>query len=245
MQMLLAIDTSTRNASVALHDGAQAVAGRSWRSAASHSAELMTAVDQVLKSRQVAPGGLTAVAASLGPGGFSALRTGLSVAKGLAMTARIPIIGISSLELEAHPFRDAGLTVCALLEAGRGEVSSALLAPGGARLREDRITSPGALLEEMRERGGEATLFCGEGLAPWAADIRNELGERAVICLTSPSARAESLAMLAQQRLSDGEADDLDSLQPNYLRMPSIGAPKRRDRKRQPSSRDSAAPRRA
>ena len=74
--MLLAIDTSTRNASVALADGAALVAGRSWRSAVNHTTELMPAMAQLLDSRGVRPAELDAVAVALGPGGFSALRTG-------------------------------------------------------------------------------------------------------------------------------------------------------------------------
>jgi tRNA threonylcarbamoyladenosine biosynthesis protein TsaB len=241
--MMLAIDTSTRNASVALSDGVQVVASRSWRSVVNHSAELMPAVAQILQSRDVSPLSLDAVAVALGPGGFSALRAGLSVAKGLAMAARIPIIGIGSLDLEAFPFRDTGLPVCALLEAGRGEASSALFSPTPAngRLREDRISGPDELLNEIEAFGGKATLFCGEGMAQWAEAIKTRLGDRAALCHVPPSARAESLAVLAFRRLEQGDADDLDLLQPNYLRMPSIGVPKRRDRKPQASSRSSPA----
>lgn len=236
--MLLAIDTSTRNAAVALADHGEVVAAKSWRSTVNHSSELMPAVIEVLKARDIAPASLDAVAVALGPGGFSALRTGMSVAKGMAMTAHIPIVGVGSLDLEAHPFRDAGLTVCPLLVAGRGEASSALIAPGpgGKRLREDRITGPDELLNELDGLGDQPVLFCGEGLAPWADVLRSHLGRRAVLCRVSPSGRVESLAELASVRLGNGETDDLDLLQPNYLRMPSIGTPKRRDRRRQASS---------
>ena len=236
--MILAIDTSTRSASVALADGLRPVAGRSWHSLVNHTAELMPAVAQLLESRGIRPRDLEGVAVALGPGGFSALRTGLSAAKGLAMAARIPIIGIGSLDLEAYPLRESGMPVCALLEAGRGEAASAFFSPDGTRLRDDGITGPDELLEEMKsaEMSG-AVLFCGEGMPPWAENIRGVLGKRAVLCHTPPSARAGSLAALASGRLERGETDDLDTLQPYYLRMPSIGAPKRRDRRAQASSR--------
>ena len=226
---------------MALADGPGLVAGRSWRSGVNHSTELMPAVAQLLDGRGVRPGELDAVAVALGPGGFSALRTGLSAAKGLALAARIPIIGVGSLELEAYPCRDSGLPVCALLEAGRGEAASALIAPGGTRLREDRISGPEELLGELQaaETGGAygLWLFCGEGMPPWVESVRNVLGGRAVLCHTPPSARAGSLASLAWGRLERGETDDLDALQPYYLRMPNIGTPKRRDRRAQASSR--------
>ncbi len=244
--MILAIDTSTRNASVALADGPRTIAGRSWHSVVNHTTELMPAVAQLLDSRGVHARELEAVAVALGPGGFSALRTGLSVAKGLAMAARIPIIGIGSLDLEAYPCRESGLEVCALLEAGRSEAASARIAPDGTRLREDRITGLNELLQEMdsrasgndgrRETDGPV-LFCGEGMPPWGDSIRAALGRQAGLFHTPPSARAGSLAALAFDRLERDDADDLDALQPHYLRMPSIGVPKRRDRRVQASSR--------
>ena len=235
--MLLSIDTSTRNASVALADGREVVAIRGWRSTVNHSSELMPAVAHVLESRGVRPVDLDAVAVALGPGGFSALRTGVSAAKGLALAARIPIIGVGSLDLEAHPFRDSCLPVCALLEAGRGEAASALIAPSGARLRDDRITGPDELLDELEAGATNAILFCGEGLPPWADAVKTRLADRAVLCHTPSSARAASLAALSYDRLQRGDSDDLDTLQPDYLRMPSIGVAKRRDRQPQASSR--------
>ncbi len=238
--MLLAIDTSTRNASVALADGERVVASRAWHSMVNHSTELMPAVARLLESRNIRPLELDAVAVALGPGGFSALRTGMSAAKGLSLATRIPIIGVGSLDLEAYPFRDAGVPVCALLEAGRSEAASAIIAPGGVRQREDCISGPEELLDEIEAMVDDAMLFCGEGLPPWADEVKARLGRRAVICHTPPLARAGSLAALALGRLQRGEVDDLDLLQPNYLRMPSIGVPKRRDRKPQASARRSS-----
>ena len=247
LDMLLAIDTSTRSASVSLAENGRVVASRSWWSVVNHSSELMPAVAQVLESRAVAPRSLDAVAVALGPGGFSALRTGLSVAKGMAMAARIPIIGVGSLDLEAHPFRNSETAICALLEAGRGEVSSALISPGPARsrLREDRITAPEVLLDEIEALEEERILFCGEGLTPWTGTVRARLAGRAMLCQVPASARAEALAALAFDRLEEGETDQLDSLQPTYLRMPTIGTPKRRDRKRQASSTGPASSRKS
>ncbi len=224
---------------MALGEGASVVASESWHSVFNHTTELMPAIARLMQNRDVRPGDLDAVAVALGPGGFSALRTGLSVAKGLAVAARIPIIGIGSLDLEGYPFRRSGLILCVLMEAGRGEVSSALIGtdPARSRLREDKISGPDELLQEVEGlTGGDKLLFCGEGLIPWADKIEAHLGTAAIICHVSPSSRAESLAVMAWQRLQAGESDNIASLQPHYLRMPSIGTAKRRDRRRQASA---------
>ena len=83
--MLLAIDTSTRHAGVALAQDGQVISSRSWCSLANHTAELMPAVAEILDGQRLAAGDLTGIAVALGPGGFSALRVGISAAKGLAL----------------------------------------------------------------------------------------------------------------------------------------------------------------
>ena len=230
--MLLAIDTSTRYAGVALADSERLVASHTWHSGVNHTAELMPAVVKLLQDRNIAVRDLDAVAVALGPGGFSALRVGVSVGKGLCAAGSIPILGVGSLDLEAFPFAGSGLPVCALLESGRSEAASALFGPDGQRLRVDRVSTATELMEEI----AQTTLFCGEGVARWAEEIKSGLGNKAVICSPAPSVRVWSLVSIARRRLNAGEVDDLATLQPQYLRMPSIGSPKQRDRAPQESS---------
>lgn len=229
--MLLAIDTSTRNAGIALaDDNGRVISCRSWHSAVNHTAELMPAVAQTLAAAGLTVHDLAGIAIALGPGGFSALRVGMSVAKGLAIAAGQPLVGVGTLDLEAWPYRDSGLPVCALLDAGRGEVAAALFA-AGQRRHPDRICPPAELPADV----DEPTLFCGEGLTAHAELLRHNLGHKAVIVGHSPAARLYALAALGQQRLAAGDVDDVASLQPYYLRMPTIGGPKRRDRVAQQS----------
>ena len=224
--MILAIDSSTRYAGVALADDRRVVSSRCWYSTVNHTAELMPAVDQTLQSAGIAPGDLEGIAVALGPGGFSALRVGVSVAKGLALASRKPLVGVGTLDLEAFPFLDSGLPVCAVLDAGRGEVASAHFGPDGRRRREDTVCPPEELLDSITE----PTLFCGEGVVPWTGLIKERLGPKGVVAHPAPAIRLWSLVDLGRQRLEAGEPSDLVTLQPYYLRMPSIGGPKRRDR---------------
>ena len=60
---------------------------------------------------------------AIGPGGFSALRVGLSTAKGLCTGLNIPLVALNTLDVEAEPHRDQDLPVCALLDVGRGEAA--------------------------------------------------------------------------------------------------------------------------
>ena len=224
--MLLAMDTSTRYASVALADGDRVVVSRTWHSAINHTAELMPAVAQLMESRGLTAGQLDGVAVALGPGGFSALRVGISASKGLALVAKKPIIGVGTLDLEAYPYLKSGSRVCALLEAGRQECATALYGPDGIRLREDRVCTAEELLTEVT---GPA-IFCGEGVTAWRDQIAAALGDKAQIVWPVPAARVWALAVIGREKMAAGETSDIATLQPEYLRMPSIGAPKQRDR---------------
>ena len=235
--MLLALDTSTRYAGVALANEDRVVASHAWFSTYNHTSELMPSVVNILDRRCLTAGELDGVAVALGPGGFSALRVGISAAKGLALVAKKPIIGVGTLDLEAHAYINSGVYVCALLEAGREECATALIGPDGTRLREDRVCDADQLLAEVSEKVNGPAIFCGEGVSAWREQIAGALGASAQMVRSTPAARVWALAEIGYQRLAAGETDDLTTLQPEYLRMPSIGVPKQRGRVPQPRRR--------
>ena len=240
--MLLSIDTSSRHGGVALSDAdGNVIEARLWYSTANHTTQLMPAVAEVLASRNLPAAALTGVAVALGPGPFSALRVGVSAAKGLAMAAGYPIIGIDTLSLEARPHLTPDGIVSAWLDAGRNEVAAAWF-QHGERIREDAIDSPDALLDDEPALPHGALIYCGEAAHSRRDAIGNsgDSNQRpAAVAPWTPANRLWALAELAAGRLRDGHADDLATLQPYYLRMPTIGAPKRRDTVRQ--GRSSAA----
>ena len=117
--MELCIDTSTRYASVAVSMDGAIAAQLSWRSARNHSVELVEALRLVMERSRVAMDDLDAVFVARGPGGFSALRVGISFAKSLAMATGAPLVGVGTLDAEALPYLESGRPVCAAIEAGR------------------------------------------------------------------------------------------------------------------------------
>ena len=224
--MLLAVDSSTRYAGVALCEEGRMLSCRSWYSTVNHTSELMPAVAQILEQHGLAAADLEGIAVALGPGGFSALRVGMSTVKGLAVATGKPVVGLGTLDLEAYPYLESGLPVCALLDSGRSEVASALFGPDGLRTREDVVGDA----EELIDSINEPTLFSGEAVSNWRGLIRERLGRLAVVARSAPGQRVWALCQLGWMRLTEGEVSDLATLQPTYLRMPSIGGPKRRDR---------------
>ena len=241
--MLLSIDTSSRYGGVALStvDG-QVVEARMWRSTANHTAQLMPAVTELLSAQDVRAAELTGVAVALGPGPFSALRVGVSAAKGLAMAGGFPVIGVDTLLLEAWRYLDRAAfgqslvesSVASWLDAGRNEVAAGVFRASGERATDDRVEAPANLLAEDAA-GRLATIYCGE--AAWARREEiaavSEGGSPCVVMPWTPADRLWALAELAVRRMDEGTPDNLATLQPYYLRMPTIGAPRRRDLVRQ------------
>ncbi len=224
--LLLVVDTSTRYAGAALWREEEAVASVSWCSTGNHTRELMPAIRRLLEMVDGKPGDLAGIGVALGPGGFSAVRVGMSAAKGLALPLRLPLVGVGTLEMEAYPYAAIGLPVRPLIDAGRGAVATALFKGHGAawgKLEEERVCD----MDEVAASVLEPTLICGEGVRSRGGRLAEALGDRAVVVegYTS-SARLWSLGAISSRRLGRGEADDPRSLQPMYLRRPSIGRPR-------------------
>ncbi|MDL1899674.1 tRNA (adenosine(37)-N6)-threonylcarbamoyltransferase complex dimerization subunit type 1 TsaB [Anaerolineae bacterium CFX9] len=120
--MLLAIDTSTQMISLALHDGAQVCVEETWQTHNNHTTELAPAVQRMLRRADWSAQALTAVAVSIGPGTYSGLRVGVSLAKGIAAAHDLPLIGVTSLDILAlaQPQFDGDLIVVA--GAGRKRI---------------------------------------------------------------------------------------------------------------------------
>lgn len=97
--ILLAIDTATRFAGLALYDGDLILAESCWLSKNNHSVELMPALARMLEQQKLTADNLSAIAVAIGPGSFTGLRIGLSTAKGLAKAKNIPVLGIPTLDI--------------------------------------------------------------------------------------------------------------------------------------------------
>jgi len=222
--MLLAIDTATRYASLALYDGQRVLSEETWHTANYHTVELMPAIVRLLERQASDVEALTAIGVSLGPGSFTGLRIGLGVAKGLVLAREMPLLGVPTLETVAYPHFSQRRPICAIVEAGRGRLCVGFYRRRRGRWRavgEPRLTSPRALCDTIED----TTLFCGEIDATLAAMLEEQLADKAL--LASPATalrRAGYLAELAWRRFQQGESDDVDTLSPIYLQEPAQGS---------------------
>jgi tRNA threonylcarbamoyladenosine biosynthesis protein TsaB len=98
---ILAIESATSTCSVALWRDGRVLAERSERTTSSHASTLPALLEAVLTAAGEKPARGNCVAVSIGPGSFTGLRIGLSFAKGLAVSARLVIVGVPTLDAYA------------------------------------------------------------------------------------------------------------------------------------------------
>ena len=214
--MLLALDTSTRRMGVALYDGTQVVHEMTWASNFHHTVELAPAVDLALSRAGVGSDALTAIAIARGPGSFTSLRTGLALAKGLALAQNLPLIGIPSFDFLAAAQPVSDLPMAAILESGRKRI-----AVGWYKAEKDQWQPAGGLelhtAQSLFDCITKPTFVCGELNADTRALLKRK---RKTIILASPAQsqrRPGFLAELAWERWQAGQTDDPVTLSPIYL----------------------------
>jgi len=220
--MELAIDTSTDTAGIALSSQGEIIAELTWHAGQNHTTELIPNLICILEQTKLNLEDINGVIVARGPGSFNGLRVGMSFAKGLALSLNIPIVGISTLEVEAFPYAATALPICPIQNAGRGEIATALFQVKRGKWRrvvEEHITTIEKLIPEMKG----PTIFCGEMPQAVMLQLDQKLGRKARIFKGSAGLRrAGYLAELGWRRLESGDFDHSPTLEPLYLRRPAI-----------------------
>lgn len=122
--MLLAIDTATRFMSLALHNGKELIAEQTLLIGNQHTTQLAPSIRAMMTVCEVSMDSVTALAVSIGPGSYTGLRIGVSLAKGLASVQSLPLVGITTLDTlaAAHPYIQSSGGLIAVVQAGRGRI---------------------------------------------------------------------------------------------------------------------------
>jgi len=220
--MLLAIDTSTEMAGLALVENSRLLVEATWYCGQNHTVQLLPRLNDLLEKSDLSIQSVAGIIVAIGPGSFNGLRVGISTAKGLALSLNVPIAGISTLEVSAYQHYESGLPVCAVHNAGRSEIAAAVYRMKRRQWRQvvaEHITTLEKLLAGITEK----TLFCGEYVPLIKDEIIRQLKAKAVV--PSPATlprRAFYLAELGEVRLQAGNVDNVATLQPLYLRRPPI-----------------------
>ncbi|AVX21401.1 tRNA threonylcarbamoyladenosine biosynthesis protein TsaB [Carboxydocella sporoproducens DSM 16521] len=220
--VLLAIDTATRVAGVALRNEERLLLEKFVNLRLTHSQTLLPAIDQLLREAELTPRQLTALAVTHGPGSFTGLRIGLATVRTLAQVLAIPVLPVSTLDVLAANYWGGQGWVCPLLDARKNQTYTALYRlTGGEPVRQTPYQA--LTLEELVEQldATEGMIYLvGDGVAVFGRELQAKLGER-VVLTPEPQRwpRAAWLAELAWQRLQAGEGLEWSRVEPMYLRQ--------------------------
>lgn len=219
--IILGITTATQQVGCAIggHEGvlASAHSARGKR----HAETLVPSIDFVRRQARVDLEEISVVAVDIGPGLFTGLRVGITTAKAMAQALRVPMIGISSLDLLAWPVRHTDREIVAIVDARRGEVFHARYrpTPGGVqRVEGPTVCKPEELCSELQASDTEF-LLVGDGALRysdlWESMVRVDIAEQ---FLAHPN--ASSLVQLAHARAIREDFVPPWELEPMYLRLP-------------------------
>lgn len=217
--LILGIETATERVSVAIggHEGViglfEVTRGRR------HAETLVPAIDFVCRQADIDLDEISVVAVDVGPGLFTGMRVGLATGKAIAHALRIPMIGISSLDLLAFPCRHTDRVVVPVIDARRGEVFYSMYrqVPGGTQqVAEPAVGDVGDLVADLLARSQDV-LLVGDGALRYRdeilEDFHAEFGGDA-----HPS--AAPLVQLAHARALREDWVNPWEVEPIYLRAP-------------------------
>ncbi len=233
--MLLAIDTSTNYACLALADGDTLLAELNWRVGQQHGSETLERIRTLLRDRQVEMTQLDAITVALGPGSFNGVRVAVAIAKSLSFALDVPLYGIPTLDVIAWGARLSPNPIWALIDAGRGELYAARYDPARAHTATSRAWGPepsgigdeaglyGIITPEaLAQRVDGAVTVTGEWRQATQVALTEALRGQALFTSPIETRRGAWLAALGAQRALRAEVSEIAAIEPFYLRRPNI-----------------------
>lgn len=231
--MLLAIDTATATASLALYDleTNHLLAELTWQARRRQTQDLLLAAQNLLAQIELPPQAITALAVTSGPGSFTGVRVGISTVKGIALglPAMPKVLGIPTLSVTAAPWINVckglpSVAICAYMKAGRGRYYWSYLSPHDdpfVRLvaEDHRNGTVHELLAELQQQQAEVIWLVGETTLE-LTELADDLPQIVILDEATSWRRAGHLAQLAARYFVQGIEDNLSDLQPIYLRQP-------------------------
>ena len=216
--MLMGIDSSTPQASIALLKDGQVLAQAEVDVGATVSNQILFLIDEVLTSSGVNLMDLDGFCLTTGPGSFTGLRVGASTLKGLILATSKPFVKVDTLEALALQAVPTGNKICAILDARKKEVYTAHFFWNDGvlkRLTPDRALTPNQLCQEITD----PTVFIGNGLDSYGSLLTSQLGGKFISnqnkCTDTVAACA---ARLAENRFKNKKTTNLDELTIKYVR---------------------------
>jgi len=217
MALILSLETSTEICSAALHEDDKLIISSEVHIKQSHASKLAVLVDQILKTLDFKAENISAVAVSSGPGSYTGLRIGTSLAKGICFSLDIPMVSVGTLELMAiqaiRTFNFSDYFFCPMIDARRMEVYCLLTDAVGKTIVpiEAKIIDENSFSDFLENH---KIIFFGNG----AEKCKNVVRHINAIFVEGIYPRASALGSLAFQRWKENNIEDLSHYEPFYLK---------------------------
>jgi tRNA threonylcarbamoyladenosine biosynthesis protein TsaB len=210
---ILAIDTALEACSAAIldTDRQDSITSRSQPMVRGHAEAVMPLIAAVMGEADIEFAELDRIAVTVGPGSFTGLRVGVAAARGIALAAGKPAVGLTTLAALAAPFfeMDESAALLAAIDARHGQVYMQLFGPGGRSLGAPSLASVG---EAVRASMASPTRIVGTG-AKLIEDAWPDHEQRPLLV---SAVRAPDVAWVA--RLGAQAVDLTAPVKPLYLR---------------------------
>lgn len=210
---ILGIDTSTHDSSVAVLEDGKIVGEFTVNQKRTHSETLVPIIKDLLKLLAIEIGDIDLFAVGIGPGSFTGIRIGMTIAKTLAQVTGKPIVGISTLE--ALALNAQGQTIMPVLDARGGRIYYSLFDKNMNRLEEDKLIFAQDLVDDLSKHGQVKII----------GDYDDNIQEILNLDTTSfvPSIHtnliARGVCWAAKNRYEKGDLQDYKTLRANYVRQ--------------------------
>lgn len=196
----LGIETANAPLSVAIVQDNKVIAEVVQNIKLTHSVGAMPAIEEVINRAGLTPAQIDAIAVSEGPGSYTGVRIGVTLAKTLAWSLQKPLVGVSSLKALAANARVANYAICSLIDARRQNVYAGVYeADTMESIVEDHHDHIDGLLQKLQQLE-RPILFVGTDVDLYMEKIQQVLGDSAIRApFTMNLPRASELIALAQQ----------------------------------------------
>jgi tRNA threonylcarbamoyladenosine biosynthesis protein TsaB len=225
MAAILNIETATTLCSVALAYDGRVVAQREVREEKAHAAQLTSFIEELLRDHALKISNLDAIAVGKGPGSYTGLRIGVSVAKGLCYGAKLPLIAVGTLEVifrqvmrSQEPLVQEALSrdqtlICPMIDARRMEVFTCLFTKNGEFVEDvsARIIDSSSYTAYYPDH---TILYAGSGMEK----CREVLAHPNAFFAPDIFPHASALALLSEESYRGKNFENLAYFEPFYLK---------------------------
>lgn len=228
---ILAIDSSTSTASVAITSDGKLLSEFSLNDGYTHSKKLVPMIDTIMEYLSLEVADMDYIAASIGPGSFTGLRIGVVTAKTMALATGKETVGVPTLDALAFNVTNPNSLICPIIDARNNQVYTAIYKSEVLDEMPVRLTDYVAvtiddlaemLAEQLKAKEGMKVVMVGNGVKEHEVFFKEKLKNTSDFAgLDKVDASAASVARVAELMVKQGKITPSDDLVPFYLRKSS------------------------